>query len=54
MDYRQLLVRPAGMEAEARVHGVLRGGRVFRERFYYHGPDQRVVDVDAITELELY
>lgn len=54
MDYHQLLVRPGGQEAEARVHGVLRGGLVFRGRFYFHGPEPRVVDLEAITELELY
>jgi hypothetical protein len=41
-----------GKDAEARVHGVLRGGRVFRDRFYFHGPDPRAADLADVTDLK--
>lgn len=45
------LIRRAGAEAEARVHGVLRGGVVFRDRFYFHGPHPNVARIHEVTDL---
>lgn len=43
-----------GQDAEARVHGVLRGGRVFHGRFYFHGPDPQAADLADVTDLVIF
>jgi len=51
---RQLSITHAGAPAEATVRGVLRGGRVFGRRFYYHDPEPRSAHLDDCDGVALY
>jgi hypothetical protein len=48
------MVQPAGTEAEARIRGRLREGRVVAGRFYYHGPRPEVADRGTFTVENYY
>lgn len=50
----RLHIQPAGEQAEARVGGILRGGWVFRDHFYFHaGPTNgpQSVHRNQVTDL---
>lgn len=56
-DYPKLsgiAIQRAGIEAEARVRGILRGGLVFAGNLYYHAPGPQVAYQGSFELIETY